>query len=121
MTDMIDHYISQIVTLKGPSAVVVYLVMIGYALKMFPSFPNKHIPLVNFMVGPILTMFIVDWPTSGNMPPGVRFPEIAAWLTAVLQGLLLACIAWISHAKLLRKYIDDKVPALNGDKDKGPD
>lgn len=119
MTDLIDSFISQIVTLKGPSAVVVFLVMLGYALKMIPKFPNQHIPLVNFLVGPVLTLFLVDFPNPGTMPPGVHYPDIAAWLTSFQQGFLLACLAWISHAKVLKVWIDDKVPALNGEKKNG--
>lgn len=116
MTEMLDQFILQITTLKGPSAVVVFLVMFGYALKMTPMVVNRYIPLINFILGPILTIFIVDFPTPGSMPPGVRYPEIAAWLTSILTGFLLACLAWISHAQILRKWIDDKVPALNPDK-----
>ena len=47
------------------------------------------------------------------MAPGLRWPETAAWLTALVQGLLLACLAWVMHAKFLSKWIDDKIPALN--------
>ena len=116
MTEIIDPLINYVTTLNGPSSVIVFLVMLGYVLKMLPWFPNKHIPLSNFIVGPVLTLFLVDWPSPETMPPAVRFPETAAWLTAIQRGFLLACVAWISHAKILRGLIDDKVPALNPDK-----
>jgi hypothetical protein len=115
MTETLDNLILEIVTLRGPTAVVVFLVMLGYILKMTGAFPNKYIPLVNFIVGPILTVFIVDWPTPGSMPHGIRYPDVASWLTALQTGFLLSCLAWLSHAQILRRLIDDKIPALNKD------
>ena len=113
MTELIDQLILQVITLKGPSAIVVFIIMLGYAAKMVPRFPNKCIPVVSFIIGPLLTPVLVGWPTPGSMDPGLRWPEAAAWVTSIVQGHLLACIAWISHAKILRKFIDDKIPALN--------
>lgn len=112
MTDTLDPFINQITTLRGPTAVVVYIIMAGYALKMVPRFPNRVIPLVSFLLGPALGVLLVSWPTPEKIAPDVRFPDLAAWATAVMQGFLLACLAWISHAKVLRKLIDDKIPAL---------
>lgn len=110
--ELIDKSILELTALQGPSLVVVFIIMLGYALKMIPKFPNKFIPLVSFIVGPILTPFMVKWPDVGDMPSGVRWPEITAWATVLVMGLLLACLAWILHGKFLRKLIDDKIPAL---------
>lgn len=112
ITEPFDALILFFVSVKGPSAVVVFLIMLGYALKMIPWFPNRYIPLVNFAVGPMLTPVLVTWPQPGDMPAGVRWPEIAAWATILVMGFLLACVAWITHAKVLRQLIDNKVPAL---------
>lgn len=112
MTQALDPFILQIVTLKGPTAVVVFLVMLGYAAKMIPWIQNKYIPLINFAVGPILSVLLVAWPTTGSMEPGIRFPDVAAWFTVLQTGFLLACLAWITHAQVLRKWIDEKIPAL---------
>lgn len=111
MIDTLNPFIEQIVTLKGPTAVVVFLIMLGYALKL-TRFPNKRIPLVNFITGAILSPILVAWPNPGSMDFGLRFPEIAAWFTSIITGFLLACVAWISHAKVLRKLIDEKSPIL---------
>ena len=110
--ELIDQLIAEVTTLKGPSLVVVFIIFIGYALKM-SRFPNRCIPLVSFVIGPLLTPIMISWPEPGNMPNGVRWPEAAAWAQIVVMGFLLACIAWILHGKVLRKLIDDKVPALN--------
>jgi hypothetical protein len=112
ITEPFDALILFFVSLKGPSAVVVFLIMLGYILKMVPRFPNRFIPCVNVLAGMALTPILVSWPQPGDMPPGVRWPEAAAWTTVFITGFLLACVAWISHAKVLRKIIDDKVPAL---------
>lgn len=80
MIDALNPFIQQVVTLKGSTAVVVFLIMLGYVLKMSHWFPNRFIPLVNFLVGPLLTPILV---------------------------------AWIMHTKFLRKFIDEKIPALN--------
>jgi hypothetical protein len=113
MTDLIDKLIVEVTTLKGPSAVVVFIIMFGYVLKMVPNFPNRYIPLVSFILGPLLTPMMVTWPQPGSMPEGVRWPEVTAWATVIVMGELLACLAWISHAQVLRKFIDNKIPALN--------
>jgi hypothetical protein len=117
MTELINPYLAPIITLTGPTAVVVYLIMIGYAAKMISWIPNRFIPFINFAFGPILGILLVAWPVDTDMPPGVRYPEITAWLTAILRGFLMACTAWVLHARVLRNIIDDKVVQLNG-KDK---
>jgi hypothetical protein len=110
--ELIDAMITELTTLKGPSLVVVFIILAGYALKMIPRFPNKFIPLVSFCIGPLLAPVMVSWPNSGDMPPGVRWPEAAAWAQVIVMGFLLACCAWILHGKVLRKLIDEKIPAL---------
>lgn len=113
MIDTLNPFIEQVTTLKGPMVVVVFLIMLGYALKMIDSFPNRYIPFVNFVLGALLAPILVAWPTPGNMEPSLRFPELASWFTSTITGFLLACVAWITHTKFLRKFIDDKIPAMN--------
>lgn len=113
MIDTLNPFIEQVTTLKGPSLLVVFLIMLGYALKMFRQFENRGIPFVNFTVGALLCPLIVAWPTPGSMEPDLRFPELAAWISSTINGFLLACIAWVTHTKFLRKFIDDKIPAMN--------
>jgi hypothetical protein len=113
MTEMLDSLILQVTTLKGPSAVVVFIIMLGYALKMVPKFPNKYIPLASFVIGPVLTLILVGPPGTGTLSPNLFWPDLAAHVSCLVTGFLLSCVAWIMHAKFLRKMIDDKVPELN--------
>lgn len=110
--DVLDPIINQLISLKGPKQIIVFLIMFGYLLKMIPSFPNVLIPIANcFVLGPALSVLLLGWPTNGEIAPTVRYPEIAAWAQAYQTGLLLGCIAWISHGLILRKVIDEKVSA----------
>lgn len=113
MIDTLNPFIEQVTTLKGPMVLVVFLIMLGYALKMAPNFPNRFIPFVNFIMGAALSPILVKWPAPGSMDSDLKFPELAAWFTSIITGFLLACVAWITHTKFLRKFIDDKIPAMN--------
>lgn len=117
MFDAIDPFIIQLTTLKGPKLVIVFLIMLGYMLKMLPQVPNRVIPFVNCLVGPVLSVFLVAWPTPGSMDHDLLYPHVAAWVQAVINGALLAILAWVIHRQVLRKYLDDKVQAW---KDKTP-
>ena len=110
--EMLDKFITDFTSPHGPKAVVIFIIFLGYALKMWKRFPNRCIPLVSFIVGPPLAVLLVQWPTAGRMDPGLLWPDVAAWITALIQGFLLACSAWILHAKILRQFVDDKIPAL---------
>lgn len=118
--ELLEQFIAQITTLRGPPAVVITIIFVGYFAKMCPWIENKWIPLISFVLGPVLTLLIVGWPTTDTMAPGVRWPEIAAWATSIIQGFLLSCLAWASHAKVLRQLIDDKIPALQSEKPSAP-
>lgn len=113
ISEMLDEMILQVTRLQGPSAVVVFVIMLGYACKMIQGFPNRYIPLVSFVTGPVLTLILVGPPGTGQMPPNLFWPDLAAYTSCLVTGFLLSCLAWIMHAKFLRKWIDDKVPALN--------
>lgn len=113
MIDTLNPFIEQVTTLKGPMLLVVFLIMLGYALKLTKSFPNRGIPVVNFIIGAALAPIVVAWPSPGSMDPALRFPDIAAWFTSTITGFLLSCVAWLMHDKFLRKFIDNKSPALS--------
>mgnify|MGYP000384882049 CR=1 FL=1 len=113
ISEMLDEMILQVTRLQGPSAVVVFVIMLGYACKMIQGFPNRYIPLVSFVAGPALTLILVGPPGTEQMPPNLFWPDLAAYTSCLVTGFLLSCLAWIMHAKVLRKWIDDKVPALN--------
>lgn len=113
MTEMLDQLILQVTQLKGPSAVVVFIIMFCYMLKMWRLFPNRFIPIVGAILGPILTLILVGPPGTGSLAPNLFWPDLAAHVSCIVTGFLLFCVAWIMHAKFLRKLIDDKVPELN--------
>lgn len=114
--EIINQLIEELFKLKGPQLVVVFLIMTGYLLKMIPKFPNRYIPFINIGVAGILSPFLVAWPSPQSMDHDIRYIEIAAWLQSIISGFLLGIVAWICHAKLLKKYVDDKIPAWNKDK-----
>lgn len=110
--ELLDPFIDQLTTLRGPKAIIVFLIMLGYMVKMVPNkaIPNVIIPLLNcFVLGPLLTILLIGWPSSGEIDPEVRYPEFAAWAQAYQKGFLIGVIAWLAHGLILRKLVDDKV------------
>lgn len=116
--DYLNPLIEALTKLHGPPLVIVFLIVNGYMLKMTKVFPNRFIPLVNAILAPALTILLVEWPDKEQTwMLKVKWPAIAAWATSLLQGTLYNFIAWVGHAKFLRKWIDDKVPAMSGNTD----
>jgi hypothetical protein len=102
--EMLDPYIDQLTTLRGPTAIVIFLIMFGYMMKMLPDrwLPNRWIPFVNcFVLGPALSVLLLGWPTNGEIPPEVRFPDLAAWAQAYQKGFCLSCLAWLGYGLVI--------------------
>lgn len=109
--DYLDSFIVDILALKGPKLLIVFLIVLGYGLQAVPIFPNKYIPRVVLVLGILLSPFILSWPQPGQMPPELRYPDLAAWTQTLMAGFLLAAVSWLLHNKLLKPYIDDKLGA----------
>jgi hypothetical protein len=43
----------------------------------------------------------------------VLWPTAAAWAHELMKGIALFFVAWVLHNKVLKVFIDDKVPAMN--------
>lgn len=113
--EIMNQLIEELFKLKGPQLVVVFLIMLGYLLKMLPKFPNRYIPFINIGVAGLLSPFLVAWPSPQNMDHDIRYIEIAAWMQSIISGFLLGIVAWICHAKFLKKFVDEKIPAWKAD------
>lgn len=110
----IDEWIVKITALSGPTLLIVTLWMAGYFFKLVPVFPNRLIPAATLGIALTMTPFLVMWPSPGDAPPGLRWPNITAWIQTVDRAVLLWALAWLTHATALKKLIDDKVNgALN--------
>jgi drug/metabolite transporter (DMT)-like permease len=112
--DYLDPLLSAFIDVRGPKQVVLLLVVSGYMGKMLPEkcFPNYLIPWFNCMIiGPFLSVFLLGWPSSGDVDPAVRWPDFAAWVYVVQRGIMLAIVAWLTHGLLLKKILDKNVGA----------
>jgi hypothetical protein len=119
--DFIDPLLISLTALRGPKLLIAFVVVLGYGLKLIPSFPNKYIPAATLCAGPILAPFIVAWPQPGDMEPNLRYNEAAAWIQIIIMGVLLSSLAWATHAKILRKLIDDKLETKSYTPEPGKD
>lgn len=112
--ELISPMLDYMTSWHGPPLVIMFLIVNGYMLKMVRVFPNRFIPLVNMGLSVVLTVFVVNWPDPAETwMVKVKWPAIAAWATVLMQGLLFNFAAWALHAKLLRKWIDEKVPGMS--------
>lgn len=109
--DLLDSFLLEVLKLKGPKLLAVFLIVLGYGLKFIPKFPNQFIPVIVLLSGTALAPFMLAWPQPGEIDPALRYPEVAAWAQTLLAGFLVGGLSWLLHAKLLRKVIDEK---LNG-------
>lgn len=108
----LDQMILRITALEGPTLLIVTLWMTGYGVKIIGRIPNDWIPRVNLALAMFMTPFVVRWPDAGAQPPvGVPYPEVTAWVQTEARAVLFWSVAWLTHAKLLKKWIDVK---LNG-------
>lgn len=86
----------------GPFALTVLCVIIvGYALKFAPKFPNNWIPFFSFVTGATIYVLLSD---PSDAPFTMRYPIVRHGI----MGLAAAAVAWIIHWKFLRDWIDDK-------------
>lgn len=111
---IIDELILSIVMLKGVKLLVVFLLAMGYGLKVVPGFQNRLIPLVTVTMSTVLAPFFLGWPQPGDMDPCICCPDTLAVMQILMTGFLLGCGTWMLHAKLLKGIIDGKL-FKNGD------
>jgi len=119
----LDKIILQISALQGPTLLIFTLWITGYVMKLLPQrwVPNQVIPLANFGLAIVMTPFLVAWPEPGQQMLGLKYPDASAWIQTIDRGILFWALAWFTHAKFLRKLIDDKLNGLNGKNGNGKD
>ena len=108
--DIINGVVDFIGKLSAPALLFVTLIIMGYGLKLLPVFPNRLIPLAT------LTVPMAVYPIIGNrglVNSDFDSSSKVLWAMA-MQGLIIGFAAWVSHRKVLKRLIDDKVNgALN--------
>jgi len=105
------------IQLKAALLVVVAVVIIGYLLKLIPKWNNDNIPWV-VIPSSILLYGILC------VPPASSFDTVSDSLrylvTTAILGALVGLIAWGLHARILKRILDAKIPALNQDEPPKP-
>jgi hypothetical protein len=92
----------------APAGVLVFLVsiVIGYVLKLMPGFGNQRIPRVVVLSAAVLFVLL----SLPAMPTGWK--DVVSWLIRHLAaGLVIGFIAWLAHAKGLKR-IESRIPFL---------
>lgn len=107
--ELTDQLLLEVLALKGPKLLMVSLIMFGYLLKTIPTFPNRWIPRAVILMGGTLSPLFIPLPSHGSIDPGLCCPEPTCWVSVVLTGFLLGGASWFLHAKVLKKYLDDKI------------
>ncbi len=75
----------------GPEAFcVVGCIAFGYAVKLVPYIPNKHIPWMCIASGPAIYPFLTDF---SRVSPDSQQPIVRI----VMTGLILGVVAWLIH------------------------
>lgn len=97
MKDIQDS-IQQILGFTPEVLVVVFLILLGYAVRFMPFIPNKWIPAVCMFSGMVIYTAMVKPPVI----EGVRMPHVRM----ALIGFILGVLAWVIHNKALKKLED---------------
>lgn len=96
--------LSKLYGLPGGVLVLLSCIAVGYVLRLWKWFPDKAIPVVAIIWGPIFNTLLAD-PKSDDLP-------LRVWICKnVLVGLLIGVIAWVVHNKVIARF-EDKIPFL---------
>lgn len=82
---------------------IIFLNGLGYGLKFMPWIPNRSIPLALMLCGALIMMFLAPVPQGRN-------PLVLLGL----MGWIFGCIAWATHAIVLRR-LEKFIPGMAGD------
>ena len=107
--ELADQFLIELLALKGPSLLLVFLMMLGYGLKVVPWIDNKRIPLFIVLGGGVLAPLFIPFQSPGSIDPGLCCVEATQWASVLITGNLLGALAWLLHAKLLKRWIDEKI------------
>ena len=78
----------------------VAIIIIGYLPRMVPMFPNKWIPIVCLVLGPVIYCLLNPHPSSESAR--------VFYTHSIVVGLFLAVAAWLVHDKWISQ-IEDKI------------
>lgn len=112
------EWIAKLESLPAGLLTIIACIALGYILKLVPEVPNKRIPLVNFIFGSLLYMFLAPYPAINPLIVSDHVP-VTARLRAFVVGLILSAVAWIIHAQVLKRVEDSDLlariaPGLSG-------
>jgi hypothetical protein len=74
------------------------IIVIAYAFRIVPIFPNKLIPAVCLVIGPIIFVLVNPHPSSE--------PARIFYTHSIIGGLFIAVDAWLVHDKFISKWED---------------
>lgn len=104
--DYLNDILEQIGNLKGLALVAAACFGLGYVIRLIPVIPNKWIPPVVMLAGPIIAPLII---APGAASPDLRNPVVGI----VAQGLLVSVVVHYLHEKVishLEDWIKGKLP-----------
>jgi hypothetical protein len=107
----LDSAVDLLNKLYGLPAIAIVMLgclALGYLLRFIKAFPNDAIPVVCILFGAVLLPTLAD--ARGPMP-------LRIWLVKnAMLGLIVGCLAWITHNILLSRLEDwlaAKFPAFD--------
>ena len=62
----------------------------GYLVKLIPWIPNKAIPVICIIAGPVWYPFLTS---TGRVSPDSQHP----WVRIIGTGLIIGVVAWMTH------------------------
>lgn len=92
---------------QPPVFLGIFLIALGYGLKSLASVPNRFIPRINYLVA-MLVFPLIAKPDPSSLPQ--QLPELAGLIRNVMGGIIIATVAWVAHAFILRRFIDRFMP-----------
>jgi hypothetical protein len=101
-TQQIQDASNWLMNLGAVPFTVVACIIIGYVFRFIPIFPNKWIPIVVIVVGPVVFPCLNPHAASVGM---------AAFIAhSIVGGLFLGIVAWLIHDKFIQNF-EDKITA----------
>ena len=100
--DQIQDATNWLMNLGAVPFTVAACILVGYVCRFIPVIPNKWIPIICIIVGPVV--FCIANPHASSVPKSAFF------LHSIIGGLFLGLVAWLLHDKFISNF-EDKVTA----------
>lgn len=105
--DFFTALMTKVFASQPPVFLGIFLVALGYGLKLIASVPNRLIPRINYLVAMIVFPLIAR-PDPASLPQ--QFPQVAEVIRNGMGGVIIATVAWLAHAFILKRIIDRFMP-----------